>query len=56
MKCRYNLAETCVASLTLAELLDMAGQRDSILDEMLPLKMTYGAIEGSDRLRSAITP
>lgn len=53
-KCRYNLAETCVASLTIAELLDLAGQRDSILDELLPLKMTYGAIEGSERLRTAI--
>jgi aspartate/methionine/tyrosine aminotransferase len=53
-RCRYNLAETCVASLTLAELLDMAGQRASILDELLPLRMTYGAIEGSDRLRTAI--
>ena len=29
-KCRYNLAETCVASLTIAELLDMAGMRASI--------------------------
>lgn len=53
-RCRYNLAETCVESLTIAELLDMVGQKDSILDELLPLKMTYGAIEGSDRLRSAI--
>jgi aspartate/methionine/tyrosine aminotransferase len=53
-KCRYNLAETCVESLTIAELLDMAGQRESILAELLPLKMTYGAIEGSDRLRTAI--
>jgi len=53
-QCRYNLAETCVESLTVAELLDMAGQRASILDELLPLKMTYGAIEGSDRLRTAI--
>jgi aspartate/methionine/tyrosine aminotransferase len=53
-KCRYNLAETCVESLTIAELLDMAGQRTSILEELLPLKMTYGAIEGSDRLRTAI--
>jgi aspartate/methionine/tyrosine aminotransferase len=52
--CRYNLAETCVESLTLAELLDMVGQADSILHELLPLKMTYGAIEGSDRLRTAI--
>lgn len=53
-KCRYNLAETCVESLTIAELLEMAGQRATILDELLPLKMTYGAIEGSDRLRTAI--
>jgi aspartate/methionine/tyrosine aminotransferase len=53
-KCRYNLAETCVASLTIAELLDLTDQRTSILDELLPLKMTYGAIEGSDRLRTAI--
>ncbi len=54
-KCRYNLAETCVESLTIAELLEMAGQRATILEELLPLKMTYGAIEGSDRLRTAIT-
>ena len=53
-KCRYNLAETCVESITLGQLLDFAGKRDSILDELLPLKMTYGAIEGSDRLRDLI--
>jgi aspartate/methionine/tyrosine aminotransferase len=53
-KCRFNLAETCVESLTIAELLDMAGRRATILEELLPLKMTYGAIEGSDRLRTAI--
>jgi aspartate/methionine/tyrosine aminotransferase len=53
-KCRFNLAETCVASLTISELLDLSGGSDSILSDILPLKMTYGAIEGSDRLRSAI--
>ena len=53
-KCRFNLAETCVESLTIAELLDMAGRRATVLEELLPLKMTYGAIEGSDRLRTAI--
>jgi aspartate/methionine/tyrosine aminotransferase len=52
--CRYNLAETCVDSLTIAELLEMTGQTRSILDELLPLHMTYGPIEGSDRLRAAI--
>ncbi len=53
--CRYNLAETCVESLTVEQLLDMSGKRDSILEELLPMKLTYGAIEGSDRLRDNIT-
>jgi len=52
--CELNLAETCVESLTVAELLDMAGKRDDILSELLPMKLTYGAIEGSDRLRGQI--
>jgi aspartate/methionine/tyrosine aminotransferase len=53
-QCAYNLAETCVESLTVAQLLDLAGKRDAILDELLPLKLTYGAIEGTDRLRGNI--
>lgn len=53
--CRYNLAETCVESLTVEQLLDMSGKRDSILEELLPMKLTYGAIEGSGRLRDNIT-
>ena len=53
-ECRYNLAETCVESLTLGELLALAGKTGAALDELLPMKLTYGAIEGSDRLREAI--
>ena len=53
-ECELNLAETCVESLTVAELLDMAGKREDILAELLPMKLTYGAIEGSDRLRGLI--
>lgn len=53
-KCRYNLAETCVASLTLGELLEIAGLQDALPGQLLPLKLTYGAIEGSERLRAAI--
>jgi len=52
--CTHNLAETCVASLTIKELLEMSGKNDSVLADLLPMKMTYGAIEGSDRLRDAI--
>lgn len=53
-KCRYNLAETCVASYTLQELLDAVGATETILEQLLPLQMTYGAITGSERLRGAI--
>jgi aspartate/methionine/tyrosine aminotransferase len=53
-KCALNLAETCVESISIAELLKLAGRNDSSLAELLPMKMTYGAIEGSVRLRTAI--
>jgi len=52
--CEFNLAETCVESLTVRQLLSIAGKDESSLAELLPLKLTYGAIEGSDRLRGAI--
>ncbi|MGB3408508.1 MAG: aminotransferase class I/II-fold pyridoxal phosphate-dependent enzyme [Jannaschia sp.] len=53
-RCRLNLAETCVAALTLAELLEITGQNDAALSPLLGLPLTYGEIEGSERLRSAI--
>ena len=52
--CRYNISESCVDSITLADLMALAGKSDTILGEILPFKMTYGAIEGSLRLRKAI--
>jgi aspartate/methionine/tyrosine aminotransferase len=54
LKCELNLGETCVESLTVAELLAISGKNDLALSELLPLKLTYGAIPGSDRLRDAI--
>ena len=53
--CTYNLAETCVASITIDELLQMSGRNSDDLSALLPMKMTYGAIEGSTRLRTAIS-
>ena len=52
--CRYNLAETCVDSITLGELIDMAGIDNSVLVELRGMRMGYGAIEGSERLRDAV--
>ena len=54
-KCELNLAETCVQSLTIAEMLDLAGRNSDDLTALLDMKMTYGAIRGSDRLRTAIS-
>ena len=53
-KCDYNLAETCVESLTIDQLFQITGKNKKDLSEILSLKMTYGEIKGSDRLRKAI--
>ncbi len=53
-KCDYNLAETCVESITVEELFEIVGQNSRNINDLLSLKLTYGAIEGSDRLRTAI--
>jgi aspartate/methionine/tyrosine aminotransferase len=53
-KCRYNIAESCVDSITFADLMALAGTSHDILAELNAMKLTYGAIEGSDRLRRAI--
>ncbi len=54
-RCTHNLAETCVASITIDQLLQLSGLNQNDLSELLPMKMTYGAIEGSIRLRQAIS-
>ena len=53
-KCEFNLAETCVESLTIDQLFQITGKNKKDLSEILSLKMTYGEIKGSDRLRKAI--
>ena len=53
-KCDWNLAETCVESLTIAELLQICGKNDDGLSPLLEMKLTYGDIEGSLALRAEI--
>jgi aspartate/methionine/tyrosine aminotransferase len=54
-RCRYNLAETCVDSVTTAELLALAGLAEAAFAaQLLPMRLSYGEIEGSARLRTAI--
>jgi len=52
---RFNVAETCVESLTVEELLDLSGGRESFLEEFLSRKLTYGEIPGSFDLRGHIS-
>ncbi|MEI7743549.1 MAG: aminotransferase class I/II-fold pyridoxal phosphate-dependent enzyme [Chloroflexota bacterium] len=53
--CRFNLAETCVDSVTIDELLSLAGSdRAALVAELGPMRLGYGAIEGTGRLRTAI--
>ncbi|MDO9509606.1 MAG: aminotransferase class I/II-fold pyridoxal phosphate-dependent enzyme [Thermovirgaceae bacterium] len=50
-----NIAETCVDSLTLYELLDFSGRKEEILAGLMETRLTYGDITGSRRLRELIT-
>lgn len=50
----YNIAETCVDSLTIKELLEMAGMQNQAFEDINNMKMTYGAIEGSLEFKQEI--
>lgn len=49
--CKYNIAETCCASISLDQLRELSEDKDrQVIDTSRPL--TYGAIRGSDDLRN----
>ena len=48
---KYDLADTCVESLTINELLSIAGEN---FEDVFDKKLNYGAIHGSERLKNAI--
>lgn len=51
----YNLAETCVDSLTVREILSFEGDPDEEIKKLLDIRLTYGDIYGSDDLRAGIS-
>jgi aspartate/methionine/tyrosine aminotransferase len=51
----YDLADTCVQSLSVNELFDIVGQKEVNLDYLFNQKLNYGAIHGSERLKTAIS-
>lgn len=50
----YNLAESCVASLSIQELLDFCPNRQEVLEHLLHAKLDYGPIVGSNDLKQGI--
>lgn len=50
----YNIAETCVDSLTLGELVAMSGDQHEFLKSLCSRKLTYGHIEGSPDFRERV--
>ena len=50
----YDLADTCVESLSINELLDFVYDREKELMELFERKLNYGDIHGSLRLKNAI--
>ncbi len=50
----WNIAETCVHSLTVEELLDLTGDAGGVLARLTDTRLTYGHITGSPELRAAV--
>lgn len=51
---RYNLAETCVASMSINDLLEFVENKEEVVNNLLNAKLDYGPITGSFKLRSGI--
>ena len=54
-KCTYNVAETCVYSLSLDQLFELTGgDKQAFLDAFAARRLTYGDVEGRPDLLSGI--
>ena len=52
---KYNIAETCVDSVSLNELFELTGEdRDAFLHHFCQRRLTYGDIEGAPDFKSGI--
>lgn len=55
-KCAYNLAETCIDSLTIKELLELCGENPvDYMKNLADTRLTYGHIFGSPELKEEIS-
>jgi len=51
---QYDMADTCVESLSLNDLFDLVGEKDYYLNKILSKKLNYGEIQGSEELKKSI--
>ncbi len=52
---KYNIAETCVNSISINELFDMTGEnKEEFLESFCARRLTYGAIEGNHRFKEGV--
>jgi hypothetical protein len=51
MQAEYNIAETCAASISIDDLLNLAENQKKVPLVLSSTKLTYGTIRGSDALR-----
>ncbi|MFW6229708.1 MAG: aminotransferase [Halanaerobium sp.] len=55
MDAEYNIAETCVESLTVEELLNFSDNPTARLEEIKKLQLTYGDIKGSAAFKKGVS-
>lgn len=51
---KYDMADTCVESLSLDGLFEIIGNKEYYISEIMARKLNYGDIQGSERLHNAI--
>ncbi len=55
MDAEYNIAETCVESLTVEELLEISGEAEEKINRIKEMKLTYGHITGSPEFKKEVS-
>lgn len=52
--CTYDLTQTCVGTLSVSELIELSGGSEDVLKYVSELRLGYGEVFGTMRLRNAI--
>ncbi|SIQ77867.1 aminotransferase [Halanaerobium kushneri] len=55
MDAKYNIAETCVESMTVEELLSFSDNPEAKLTEIRKMQLTYGDIKGSEAFKKGVS-